>query len=236
MNKTQGQNPIHILLIGSGRLAHHLQHWVSLSDQKIQLSTWDRHQDPQRIRTLIHSADLIWLAISDSAISSFYNQYIAGTDIPTVHFSGAFHDARIFSCHPLMTFGSEIYSDETYRKIIFAVTGQNQLDQLMPGFKNEFFILNPELKPLYHALCVVSGNFPQMLWNECAKISEQHQIPFSHFEQLVQFSMKNFFQHQTAALTGPLVRKDLQTLEKNQQALPEPLDSIYASFRKEFLK
>ena len=231
-----GSKPLNILLIGSGRLAHHLQFWVSLSTEKIHLSTWDRHQDPQRIRTLVQSADLIWLAISDQAITPFYEKYIEGSDIPTVHFSGAYHDARILSCHPLMTFGNELYEDTVYNQIAFAITGSEHLKDMMPGFDNRYFVLSPELKPLYHALCVVCGNFPQLLWNESSKISQQHQIPFKYFEQLIQFSLKNFMQQGSLALTGPIARKDLPTIEKNQKALPAPLKSIYASFEKEFLK
>ncbi len=227
-----------ILIVGSGRLSTHLNHWVTLNkDIKYKILNWDRSQDPHIIRTFIQQADYVWLAISDSAIVSFYEKYLMGFEhCKVVHFSGALHDPRMISAHPLMTFGPQLYPDETYQQIQFALTGCEILSDAMPGFNNKFFMISEELKPLYHALCVVSGNFPQILWAEISKNCHAHQIPFSAFQVFLRQSLENFLADGEKALTGPFARRDFITIEKNKVALPEPLKNIYTQFQKEFLK
>ena len=63
-----------ILLIGSGRLALHLQYWFQQSNQSSLLTTWSRRDSFEKLQDLAAKADLIWLAISDSAIVDFYDQ------------------------------------------------------------------------------------------------------------------------------------------------------------------
>ncbi len=229
-----------ILIVGSGRLAMHLNHWVSIqknnSKIKLKILNWDRNQDPHLIKTFIQQANIVWLAISDSAIVSFYEKYLLGFDLTTVHFSGALHDDRILCAHPLMTFSENIYSDDVYSKIQFAITGFEKLSDAMPAFENSCFQISAADKPLYHALCVVAGNFPQMLWSEVSKICTEKNIPFSAFEIYLQQITQNFIFEGSDALTGPFVRCDLLTIEKNISALPQPLKNIYSQFQTEFLK
>lgn len=229
-----------ILIVGSGRLATHLNHWVTLQNSEFtnfKILNWDRGQDPHLIRTFIQQSDLVWLAISDSALVSFYEKYLLGFDhFKVVHFSGALHDPRMLCAHPLMTFGLEIYADEIYNKIQFAITGCKTLSEVLPGFQNQYFTLPAEQKPLYHALCVVSGNLPQLLWTETSKVSQKNNIPFSAFELLMRQSLENFLMDGEKALTGPFARHDMTTIEKNKNALPDSLKNIYSQFQKEFLK
>lgn len=225
-----------ILIVGSGRLSNHLNHWVGLQKNNYKILNWDRSQDPHAIKKYVSVADFVWLAISDSAIVSFYEKYINGFDCKAVHFSGALHDARILSAHPLMTFTDEIYSDEIYEKITFAITGFENLSEALPGFQNKFFKISADHKPMYHALCVIAGNFPQMLWSEVSAQCLQKNIPFEAFTLYLRQSLENFISSGAAAVTGPIARKDLITIEKNKAALPEKLKNIYSVFESEFLK
>lgn len=229
-----------ILIVGSGRLATHLNHWITLQNSeniKYKILNWDRGQDPHLIRTFIQQADLIWLAISDSALVSFYEKYLSGFDhFKVVHFSGALHDSRMICAHPLMTFGLEPYSEDIYKNIQFAITGCEKLSEALPGFENPYFALPIEQKPLYHALCVVSGNLPQLLWIEASKVCHENKIPFSAFDLLMRQSLENFLADGEKALTGPFARHDVSTIEKNKAALPDSLKNIYSQFQKEFLK
>lgn len=228
-----------LLLIGSGRLARHLQHWVTLlpNSSNLKLLTWDRHQDPHLLKSHLRESSVVWLAISDQALQSFYEQRLQGFDVKVVHFSGAFHHPEMIAAHPLMTFADDLYSDTVYTQIQFALTGAENLQEALPGFSNSFFLLKPELKPLYHALCVVAGNFPQMLWSEVQKNCAEKNIPFEAFDVYIRQVTENFLSLKQKALTGPFVRKDLATVEKNIQALQgSPLQNIYTTFQKEFLK
>lgn len=227
-----------ILLIGSGKLAHHLAHWHNLNQKNnSKLLTWDRHQDPHAIHRYATDATHIWLAISDAAVVPFFDKYLSGHDAKVVHFSGALHDPRLISVHPLMSFSEKLYEDAFYSQIQFALTGTDQLSDALPGFENSFFVVKPEDKPLYHALCVVAGNFPQLLWNEVTRIAQEKNIPVSAFDLYIRQIAENFVSLKQKSLTGPFVRKDLETIQKNIQALqPTKLQSIYQSFEKEFVK
>lgn len=237
-----------ILLIGSGRLATHLRNWVQLQSNPNIFYFWDRHQDPHLIKSYLNKCDTVWLAISDSSIVSFYNQYLSGYDHTVVHFSGALYDPRLISAHPLMSFSTRLYDLETYNQIHFALTGADQLaDQqsaalsvALPGFSNPSFVISPELKPFYHALCVMAGNFPQMLWGEIEKQSTNHRIPFEAFKPYIKICTKNYLEEGPNSLTGPFVRKDQVTITKNIESLPAGLKNIYQAFQQvfqtEFLK
>lgn len=235
--KTTG-TPVTILLIGSGKLSKHLSHWFNLnSNHSFKFLNWDRHQDPHAIHRYAAQATHIWLAISDNAIIPFFEKYLAGHDARVVHFSGALHDPRLTSAHPLMSFSQDLYADDFYPRIQFALTGCDDLSQALPGFNNPWFPLKAEVKPLYHALCVAAGNFPQILWNEVHKIAAEQKLPAEAFDLYIQQITQNFLSMKEAALTGPIVRKDVSTTEKNISALAgTPLQSIYQSFTKEFLK
>ena len=74
------------LLIGSGRLARHLEHWVHLnkptshsislaeSTPEQKLLIWNRKDSIEQLNELSESADIIWLAISDKSIVPFFEE------------------------------------------------------------------------------------------------------------------------------------------------------------------
>ena len=225
-----------ILLIGSGRLAKHLFHWNSRLEKPNAILTWDRSQDPHLLNQFLNKTNIVWLAISDSALVSFYEKNLAALDHTVVHFSGALHDSRMISAHPMMTFPDALLEDNTYNEIFFGLTGATDLKTALPNFKNSFFEISEQHKALYHALCVTSGNFPQMLWLESEKQFSKLNVPTEAFHTYIKQVLTNYINLKEKSLTGPLIRKDLQTIEKNETSLiGSKLKSIYHSFVKEFL-
>ncbi len=227
-----------ILLIGSGRLATHLKHWFSLlSPKNTQLSSWSKSMTQSELKNSVHLATHIWLVISDDQIIPFYEQtlkeYLNESHV-VVHFSGSVAHENIVCAHPLMTFSNQTYSFETYRKIQFALFDQKtNLSDLMPGFTNPCFQILPEHKELYHALCVVSGNLPQLIWSKTLSVAENLNIPVSALHNYIETVTDNFISLGSKALTGPLVRKDLKTITANLNSLKNKsseLHSIYKSF------
>jgi 2-dehydropantoate 2-reductase len=217
------------LIIGSGRLARHLKYWSNLNSEnnhlrpttKHNLHYWDRSKPTQLLSSLVDSATHIWLAISDHAIVPFYEHHLVHkTKAQIVHFSGALYDPRISGAHPLMSFPDELLPQDIYNKIYFAVDdSMRTLQQLMPGFSNSNFQIPAEKKSLYHALCVASGNFPQILWSLCLQPFKDIEVPDQAIEIYLKQIADNFIAHKNGALTGPLVRKDLITIERNISAL-----------------
>jgi len=201
-----------IIIIGHGRLAKHLIHWCGLLQKNV--SIWNRNATAKPLN--LKNIDSIWLAISDSALVSFYEEalkpILSGQKV--VHFSGTVHHPEMIAAHPLMTFSHELYDLATYNKIYFGLTGADSLAEVLPGFTNPSFKVRAEDKPLYHALCVTAGNLPQLIWSETEAQFADLKIPKS-------------------AVTGPIVRKDTTTIAKNLSALEKvnlKLKNIYQSF------
>jgi len=222
-----------VLLVGSGRLSQHLVYWNSLQKSSLQISNWNRKSHSiEDLKNKIQSVDLIWLAISDSALVPFFEEHLLQVKAKVVHFSGALHDARMISAHPLMSFPVELMSAEVYPKIHFALTGASNLQQVLPGLTNSFSLIDEKQKAFYHSLCVVAGNFPQFLWNESLNEFKKLDIPAHAVETYIQQITQNFIQLKEKSLTGPLVRKDQVTIEKNLKALENSkLKKIYESFK-----
>ncbi|MES2802171.1 MAG: DUF2520 domain-containing protein [Bdellovibrionota bacterium] len=226
-----------IIIIGHGRIAKHLIHWCSLLQKNPRV--WHRADNGHtEVNSLnLQNIDYIWLAISDNALVSFYEEslkpILSGQKV--VHFSGTVHHPEMISAHPLMTFSHELYDLTTYNKIYFGLTGADSLSEALPGLSNPFFKIAASDKPLYHALCVAAGNLPQLLWSETQAQFVDLKIPQEAVKNYVQQSLTNFFKQGSAAVTGPIVRNDTVTIAKNLSALEKvnwKLKNIYLSFLK----
>lgn len=233
MTATNLNAPFSYLIIGSGRVARHLGHYLHL--QNINFESWDRSQDPHALARKVAKATHVLLAISDSALESFYRQRLAGHEVTVVHFSGALHFEDMISAHPLMTFGPELYDLNFYEKIHFTLTGATDLHSTLPGLQNPFSVLPAEKKSLYHAYCVAGGNFVTLLMSEMLKGFESLNIPKEAGTVYLEKVFSNTIANPESALTGPLIRKDANTVEKNLQALEgNPLKPIYEAFVKSY--
>lgn len=225
-----------VLLIGSGRLARHLQHWNSLLEKPNTIFKWQRSQSTEQLKSELNKCRLVWLCISDSAIVEFYEKFLADSGKTIVHFSGALNHPKIFAAHPLMSFPNDLLPDSVYPKIHFAINGFDHLQQALPSFNNSFSILNADNKSLYHALCVLSGNFPQLLWDEVSKKMQALDIPEKALDLYIEQITQNYLKYKKNALTGPIVRNDQKTIANNLQSLDQnsKLKNIYTAFNSEF--
>lgn len=230
---TQNAYPPSFLIIGSGRLARHLQHYFHLLN--IPFEHWDRSQDPVVIQSKILKATHILLAISDSAIEAFFRQKIQGLDKITVHFSGALHIEGCISAHPLMTFADTLYDLDFYQKIFFTLCGVSHLHQALPLLPNPHVSIMPEQKPYYHAMCVLGGNFSTVVAQKMILELKKMNIPSEACGLYLQGVLQNVLQNPESALTGPLARKDSGTVQKNLEALSgDSFLDIYQAFLKKF--
>ncbi|HWU42766.1 MAG TPA: DUF2520 domain-containing protein [Bdellovibrio sp.] len=228
MATTKNFSSFSYLLIGSGRVARHLSHYFNLLN--IHHQTWDRAQDPHALRQKINVSSHILLAISDGALSSFFQKHLEGLDKTVVHFSGALHLPGMIAAHPLMTFGPELYEMNFYRKIHFTMTGAS-LAEALPGLDNPFSILPVEQKSLYHAYCVVGGNFSSLLVAKMLEGFAEMKIPSSAAKIYIEKVIENTFSQPDKAATGPLIRKDAETVAANLSALENsPTQNIYKAF------
>jgi predicted short-subunit dehydrogenase-like oxidoreductase (DUF2520 family) len=227
-------------ILGGGRLARHMRHY--LTQLGLPCTAWARKPDPElntydlcdtaeRLHATVRDASHVLLLVSDGAIASLPKRYPVLRGKTLVHCSGALGIPGIAGAHPLMTFGPELYPLENYRRIPFMIDQGFSLEQLLPGLPNPHNHISVEHKAQYHALCVMAGNFPQVLWQAVSQrfaalgVGEQALAPY------LQQSLQNFLANPDGALTGPLARGDAGTISRNLNALQgDGLQGLYQSF------
>lgn len=217
-----------ILIIGNGKLASHWMHYHNLLN--IPFTHWFRKSKktlkPDIFRT-------VYLAVTDSAIPNLLIQNPWLQDSNIVHFSGANYFDGTYGIHPLMTFSEDLYDLETYTSIPLAIDfSPASFTENFQYLKNPCWHIPPEKKAKYHALCVMSGNFPQILWQSIELEIKALGCPVDGWKNYIMQSTKNFLQDSNS-LTGPIARKDLTTIKKNISALNGSLlQKIYTEFCK----
>jgi hypothetical protein len=219
----------HYALLGGGRLARHLRHYLHL--EGLAVSGWARdprsdlntHDDPdpeRRLRATLDGATQVLLLVADDAIPALLREYPFLHQHRLVHCAGALSLPGVAGAHPLMTFGRDLYDLGTYRSIPFMVEAGHEFSDLLPGLANPHHVVAPEQKALYHALCVMAGNFPQVLWQAVAgRLADELSVPPTALAAYLRQSLENFLADPEGALTGPLARGDRRTLARNRAAL-----------------
>lgn len=222
------ENPSY-LIVGNGRLSRHLQHLFTL--ESIPFERWDRScevafdQVGRRARAVV-------VAISDDSIEGFVARHATGDRRLWIHCSGAVTTPLAECAHPLMLFGDELYDLDTYRRIPFVCErGRRPFPELFPELANPFTVIDPEHKPLYHALCVIGGNFTTLLWSKvfedgARRLGLDRELFYPYLEQVV----RNL-EASEDPLTGPLARGDRRTIERHLRALAgDPFQKVYEAF------
>lgn len=220
------------LLIGSGRVAQHMQRYLAFLS--IPYQQWSRRANTTaELAIFSENCSLILLLIKDNAIAAFVEQYPFLQEKTLIHFSGQLTLPGIFAAHPLTSFIEQTYDVATYKKIPFCLAEQGPpLSVLLPGLPNPSYRIPDSLRSFYHALCVISGNFTVLLWQKFFKeMEERFQIPKEATFIYLQQVMANLMHCPAQALTGPLVRNDQATLEAHLTALrDDEYLSIYQAF------
>ena len=222
-------------IIGGGRVSSHFQKYFQF--ENIPFSLWTRKQN-NSIETALVRADVILLLVSDQAIETVVEENPFLENKRLVHFSGSLVTDRAVGFHPLMTFSHSLYDHETYKSIPFIIEVETSFKEIFPSLENPWYFIEKKNKALYHAACVLGGNFTTMLWSKVFEIFKgQLNIPYEAAFPYMNQIIKNVEGSPNDALTGPLVRKDLETLKKNLSALKgDSYENIYRAFTQVYLK
>lgn len=234
-----------ILVIGDGRLASTL---IKLLQERTcaqgdGYAQWSRGSAVSLSETLsTFDATHIWLAIADDAIKGFAHAHRTLLETRTVvHFAGSLSSFEfVHAAHPLTSFASptSTMSSSDFSKVPFILDqGAPELSELLPGFKNSAFRLDPKQRAYYHSLCAISGNFTVLLWETVAAKFEQDlglpRTALDNYRNRIFENLAHAAKGETV-LTGPIARRDLVTIEKHRGALlaryQMPLLKIYDGF------
>ena len=232
---------INYAIVGGGRLARHFSEYFRLLE--IPHSCWTRDSGSpfntfkipdiqQRLKQTINNADRVLLLVPDKAIAALLIQYPFLHEKQLIHCSGSVCIPGVAGAHPLMTFTDHLYELDTYQKVPFILEAGPGFDQLFPGLPNQHFVINVEDKARYHAMCVMAGNFSQLLWKGISdRFEQQFELPAETLHPYLKRVVENFIQTPESALTGPLTRNDQQTIDRNLNSFDgDPLQNLYAAF------
>jgi 2-dehydropantoate 2-reductase len=227
-------------ILGGGRLARHMRHYFSLlhlphtcwaRNPSAALNTHAIPDTAERLSATVDTATHVLLLVSDGALAGLVKRYPVLRTRMLVHCSGALGLPGIAGAHPLMTFSGHLYTLDQYRAIPFMVDSGHDFADLLPGLPNPHFSVPLEQKARYHALCVMAGNFSQVLWQTVSRRFEAMGLPAATLAPYLKQVVANFAHDPGTALTGPLTRGDWNTIERNLQALGgDTLEPLYRAF------
>ncbi len=228
-------------IVGGGRLARHFSEYFRLleiphncwaRDHGSPFNTFNSPDAEQRLKETVCNADRVLLLVSDTSITAILKQYPFLHSKELIHCSGSLSVPGVAGAHPLMTFTDKLYELDTYQNVPFVVETGQTFTQLFPALPNPHFMINAEDKARYHAMCVMAGNFSQLLWKGVSdRFEQQFELPATTLHPYLKQVAENFTQTPESALTGPLTRNDGQTITRNLNSLDgDPLQDLYAAF------
>lgn len=216
-------------IAGDGRASIHLQAYFRLL--KVPYKVWSR-RGGLAPESVLGGCGTVFVLLKDSAIAPFLaaNPFLAGKKV--IHFSGSLSVPGAVALHPLMPLAGRPLTLAGYRAIPFALEPGVSLRSLVPEFGNPVFRVRREDRPLYHALCVLGGNLPVLLWAKAAgELGRRFGVKPAQAAAYFRAALDNFEAAPEAALTGPIARRDRATIAAGVRALgPDPYAQVYSLF------
>ncbi|HTD48970.1 MAG TPA: DUF2520 domain-containing protein [Acidimicrobiia bacterium] len=193
-------------------------------------------------------ADLVIVATPDRAIEAAARTVAASLepDALVVHLAGSKGldvfgplldvraDIRVGALHPLQSFPSATMGIERLRGAWAAVAGDPQTTELAHILGMRPFDLPDTERARYHAAAVVASNHLVALLGQVERLAMACGVPFEAFAPLVRSSVADAFGIGPArALTGPVARGDLATVEQHLSTLDPGERDAYRTLARE---
>ena len=225
-------------VVGSGRLARHLGHYLQQRGQEVR--RWSRRTPgdsggssaaPVTVEQALRDCPVVLALIRDDAIEPFLSSVDLSGKI-LIHASGSLRTPLATSMHPLYTFGPDLYPEDVYPRIPFVCDDDGpEFADVFPGLENPNWRISPSDRPRYHAACVLGGNFTTLLWTHAMEIFADVGLPPEVALPFLERTCANVAEHGGQALTGPLARGDRMTIQENIAALQgDPWVAVYRAF------
>lgn len=203
--------------------------------------------------TKIREGELVLLSLPDDHIGEMAKklrkQSLLHPEAVLIHFSGL-HCAELLqdkedasppalSVHPLQTFADAESGAASLPGSPFSVEGTNHAlplgEELVRDLGGKPFRIKSEQKALYHAAACIASNYQvalaAMARDVMASCGFDEETAFDLLSPLMETTAKNLRAlGPEKALTGPIARGDVKTVEKHLEAmkpLPEELKKIY---------
>ena len=195
--------------------------------------------------SLIANSDIVFITVKDSVISDVWKK-IYSLDLQgkiICHCSGSlssevFQNATekgcfVCSVHPMIAINNKDKAFENFAKAFFTVEGNSsacdEIQKILKGIGNNVKVIGqPQKKTLYHLACVFQSNLVTTLIAQGTEFLIQcgfdEKEAVSATMPLILGNIQNIYQNGIlGALTGPVERCDLLTIEKHINALGDDL-------------
>jgi predicted short-subunit dehydrogenase-like oxidoreductase (DUF2520 family) len=141
---------------------------------------------------------------------------------------------RAGALHPLQSFPSTTAGLERLKGAWAAVAGDPEVAELARSLGLRPFAVADADRVRYHTAAVVASNHLVALLGQVERLAAASGVPFEAFHPLVLASVQNTFASgPAAALTGPLARGDLSTVEEHLRELDPAERDAYRALARE---
>lgn len=198
---------------------------------------------------IVQEAELIGITTPDDIIIKIVNQLIGLksnlTDKIIFHTSGVHSSeilkplqakgATILSIHPMLSFGEIIKTEEDLNTTFFTIEGQgkrmDQIYNLLNGLNNPWLKISLNDKTAYHLAASIVSNYLVTLLDIGIKIFVDIGFTEKKAKELIQpllrKTLDNVIETGTEnALTGPIARGDIGTIEKHMDKISQSYHDI----------
>ena len=194
------------------------------------------------------TTELLLLAVKDDAIEPVVESLAGDTSAPAaVHLSGlkgvetlkAISETGVStgSWHPLQALPSAEIGAERLEGSWMAITTDSEdlarlLDSLSLDIGARPFRLSDELKPIYHASAAAAANYVTSALGLAEALAATAGIPYEAARPLVNAVVNNVFEFGAeSALTGPIARGDVSTVQAQLDGIKEHSPHLEEDFR-----
>jgi predicted short-subunit dehydrogenase-like oxidoreductase (DUF2520 family) len=197
------------------------------------------------------------LAVPDAAVGEVVAQMAEAPlppGLPVLHLSGsqgaevleplARRGCSVGGVHPLCAVADPVEGVQRLRGAVFAVEGEDGArelaERIVRAAGGTTLSLEPGSKPLYHAAAVFASNFLVSLLSVAERLMERAGVPAERVREallaLAQGALENVHYHGPAgALTGPVVRGDVETVLLHLSRLSGDERALYSLLGREAL-
>lgn len=252
-------DPLHLLIIGPGRAGmalalaarragHVIDGVVGRTSDHAATAAADLDVPPLGIEESLPPSDLAIIAVRDDAIEPVARLLAAGGPRFTtaVHLSGlvglsaldalAGEGVSIGSFHPLQTLPTPEVGARRVSGATVAVTADPATAPMLHRFAASLgtssFDLPDAAKPTYHAAAAAAANFPIVALSMARDLFAAVGVGFEAARPLVEAIVANSFElGPRAALTGPVARGDVATVEAQLAAVRAAAPEWEPAFR-----
>lgn len=229
-------------LIGPGRAGRSLTAALSRAGWEIADPLIARGED---VSQAAHGVDALLIAVPDGAIAAVAQSVEPDRDTVVLHMAGARtldvlapHPKRA-SIHPLCSLADPNLGADHLAKggVWFAVAGDPIARQMVDALHGIPVEVDEGRRTIYHAAAVIASNHLVALLAQVERIAQQADVPLAAYFDLVRQTVNNVEAlGPREALTGPVKRKDWDTIEAHLAALPEDERAAYEALAREAVK